>query len=58
MITVEFGRKHDDNWFFVWRENGERKEESYWSTGDCENPPIEEFLNDHPELKGCEFTEF
>lgn len=42
-MIVEYGRKHDDNWFFAWTENGEEHEETYWVTGDFENPPIDEF---------------
>lgn len=57
-MIVEYGRNHDDNWFFVWRENGERKEESYWATGDSENPPIDKFMRDYPELEEAEFVEF
>lgn len=57
-MIVEYGRKHDDNWFFAWTENGEEHEETYWVTGDFENPPIDEFKKDHPDLAKAEFVEF
>ena len=44
--------------FFVWRKNGERYEETFWATGDSENPPIDEFRRDHPDLAEAEFVEF
>lgn len=56
--VVEYVKLNNDNWQFVWREDGKRKEDTYFSTGNEEKPPIEEFLKDHKELTGCTFDEF
>jgi bifunctional DNA-binding transcriptional regulator/antitoxin component of YhaV-PrlF toxin-antitoxin module len=54
---IEYVRSYDDNWAFIWHSNEERKERTYFSTGNSENPPIDEFLKDYPTAKGCEFVE-
>lgn len=56
-MIVEYTKYHDDNWIFVWRENGERHEDIYWATGNVETPPIDEFRRDYPDLAEAEFVE-
>lgn len=55
---VEYVKVNNDNWQFIWREGGERREETYFLTGDEEKPPIDDFLKDHKELAHCVFEEF